>query len=85
MAASKSMGTAQSNNLLIVEAHASEDVSQVLVTLRGIGETSIRGAGRDILILAARSVRDSWALHLLDGDDASEDPKVGGGDPGELC
>lgn len=84
VAASEGMGTTQSNNLLVVEAHASEDVSQVPVALGGIGETSIRGASREVLVLAARSVRDSWALHLLDSDDTGEDPKVRGGDPGEL-
>lgn len=84
MAASKSVGTAQSNNLLVVEAHASEDVAQVLATLGGIGETTVRSASSHILIGAARSVGDGWALHLLDSHDTGQDPEVRGGDPGEL-
>jgi hypothetical protein len=78
------MGTAQSDDLLVIESHASEDITQVLVPLRGIRETSIRCAGSDILILSSGSVWDDWSLHFLNRCDTSENPEVGVGDPGVL-
>ena len=84
MAASESMGTAQCNDLLVIETHASEDGTQVVVAPATIWETSVRCAGRHILIESARSVGDGWPLHFLDTDDTAEDPEIGVGDPWEL-
>jgi hypothetical protein len=84
VAASESVGTAQGHNFLVVEAHAVEDVAQVLVALGSVGETSVRRAVGLLLINAARSEGHSRALHLLDSHNTGQDPEIGGGDPGEL-
>lgn len=84
VAASQGMGAGQSNDLLVVEAHAAEDVAEVLGALGGIWETSVWSAGGDVLVGAAWTVWDCWAGHLLDGADAGEDPEIGVGDPWEL-
>lgn len=41
MATSQSVGSGKSNNLLVVESHAVEDVTEVILGLGGIGKTSI--------------------------------------------
>jgi len=84
MASSKSMGTTERNNLLVIEAHSAKDVAQVLVTLGSVWETSVRCASCDVLIKATWAVWDGWALHLLDSANAGENPEVGVGDPWEL-
>jgi len=84
VATSKSVGTAESNNLLVIESHAAEDSSQMRLLLGGIWQTSIRSASRNILVLSTGSVWDNWALHFLDGTDTSKNPKVGIGNPWEL-
>lgn len=84
MAASESMSTAESNDLLIIEAHSAEDISQVLVTLGRIGKTSIGCASSDVLIQATWTVWDGRALHFLNSADTGEDPEIGVGDPWEL-
>lgn len=84
VAAAESVSTREGNDVLIVEAHAVEDVSEVAVGLGGIGETTIRSAGGDVAVSAARSVGDSGTLHLLDGADTAENPEIRVGDPGEL-
>lgn len=84
VASSEGVSTAQGNDLLVVEAHTVEDVAQVLVSLGCIWETSIRCASRHILVSSTRSVWDDGAVHLLDGADTTENPKVGVGDPREL-
>ena len=78
------MGTAQSDDLLIVEAHTAKNITQVLVSLGGIWETSIRCACCDILIFSAWPVWNNWTLHLLDSDDSAENPEIGVADPWEL-
>lgn len=84
MATTESMGTGQSNNFLVIEAHAVEDVPQVLVSLFCIWKPSIRCASSDVFIQSTRSVWDGRALHLLDTTYTSEDPEVGVGHPWEL-
>lgn len=84
VAASKGVGTGESNDLLVVEAHAAEDVAEVLAALGGVWETSVWGAGGDVLVGAASTVWNGWAGHLLDGAYTGEDPEVGVGDPWEL-
>lgn len=85
VAASEGVGAAQCDDLLVVEAHAIEDVAQVPVALAGVGEASVGCAGGHVLVSAAWSEWDGRALHLLDSHDTAEDPEVRGGDPGELC
>lgn len=86
MAPAQGVGAGQSDDFLVIEAHASEDVAEMLAALGGVGEASVGGAGCDVFVGAAGAVGDGWALHLLDGGDAGEDPEVGVGDPGEfLC
>lgn len=81
MAAAQSVGTDQSNHFLVVEAHAAEDVTDVLLVLASVGETSIRSTGSDVLVLAARSPWDNRASQLLDASDSGKSPQVRVGDP----
>ena len=85
VASTKCMSTTQSYNFLVIKAHTVENVSQMFVALGRIWKTSIRRAGGDILVLSTRSVWNDGALHLLDGTNTSEDPKIRVGDPRELC
>ena len=84
MAAAEGVGAGQSDNLLVIEAHAVEDVAEVVVGLGGVGEAAVGGAAGDVLVLATRAVGDRGTEHLLDGADATEDPEIRESDPGEL-
>lgn len=84
VAAAESVSTGKSNDLLIVEAHAVEDVAEMVLGLGGIRKTAVGSAGSDITVLATGAVGDLGALHLLDGADTGKDPEVGVGDPREL-
>lgn len=76
MTAAESVGTRKGNNFLIIETHAAENVAQVVTALGSIGETTVGGAERDITVRATRSVGNDGALHLLDGGNTAEDPKI---------
>ena len=82
--AAQSMSTNQSDNLLVVEAHAVEDIADVAVALGAVRETPVRCAAGDILVLAAGSPGDGGAAEFLDCGDAGEGPEVGVGDPRKL-
>lgn len=84
VASANGVATAEGDNLLVVESHAVEDVTQVLGTLAGVGQTAVGGAGSSVVIATARSVRDDGSQHLLDGADTAKDPEIGVGDPGVL-
>lgn len=84
VASADGVATAEGDNLSVVEAHAVEDVTQVLGALAGVGQTAIGGAGSSVGIATARSVRDVGSQHLLDGADTAKDPEIGVGDPGVL-
>lgn len=84
MGTTEGVGADQSHNLLVVESHAVEDVTDVLVVLGGVGQTAVRGAGSDVLVLAAGSPGDGRATQLLDGAGTSQSPEIGVGDPREL-
>lgn len=74
----------QSDHLAVVEAHTSEHVTDVALTLCGVRQTTVRGAGGNILVLTARAPGNLRAAELLDGGGAGQSPKIGVGDPGEL-
>lgn len=76
VATSKSVGTAESDNLLVIEAHSAEDITQVRVSLRGIWESSIRCASSHLLVHSARSVGNNRSAHLLNSNNTSKDPKI---------
>lgn len=76
VAASEGVGTREGDNLTVVKAHAAEDGAKVLLLLGSVGKTSVRGAVRDIAVVAARSPWDSRALHLLNGTGGSKGPKI---------
>jgi len=78
------VGTDEGDHLAVIEAHASENSTDVLLVLGGIRKTPVRSAGRDILVLTARSPWDGRTLHLLDGADTSQGPEVRVRDPWEL-
>jgi len=84
VAAAESVSTRESDDLLVVEAHAVEDGAEVLLLLGSVRETTVGSAVRDVAVIAAGSPGDLGALHLLDGSNTSEGPEVGVGDPGEL-
>lgn len=81
VATTQSVSSRKSNNLLVIETHSVEDVSQVLVSLGSIRETSIRCASSDILILSSWSVWNLGTHHLLNGTNTSENPEIGVADP----
>lgn len=84
VAAAESVGTRESDDLLVVEAHAVEDGAEVLLLLGSVRETTVGSAVRDVTVVAAGSPGDLGALHLLDGGNTSKGPEIGVGDPGEL-
>jgi hypothetical protein len=84
VASAESVSAAEGDNLLVIETHTAEDISQVLVSLGSIWQASIGCAARNVLICSSRSVWDDWTLHFLYSYDAGEDPEVGVGDPWEL-
>jgi hypothetical protein len=84
VATTQSVGTGQSDDFLIVETHAVEDIAQVVGALGTIGQATVRSAGGHVTVGTARSERNDRTLHLLDGSDATEDPEVGIGDPWKL-
>ena len=77
MTAAEHMRAAQRHDLLIIEAHAIENVAQVLRALRCVGQTTVWRAVLVGLVDAARSERDLRTLHLLDRDDGRELPQIG--------
>lgn len=84
VAAAESVSTGKSNDLLVVEAHAVEDVAEMVLGLGGIGKTTIGSAGSDVTVLTAGAVGNLGAKHLLDGADTGKNPEIGVGDPWEL-
>ena len=84
VAAAEGVGARQSDNLLVVEAHAVEDVAEVVGALSGVGQTAVGGASNGLAVATARTEGDDGTLHLLDGGDATEDPEIGVGEPREL-
>ncbi len=84
VASSESVSPAQSNNFLVIKSHTSEDVAQMLAALGSVWQTSVGCAGCHILVQSTRSVWNDRALHLLDGDDSTENPEIGVGDPRKL-
>ena len=84
MAASESVGTRQSDNFLVVEAHAAEDTAQVLLVFGTVRETTVRSAESDVTVSSAWAPWDSWALHFLNGAASGESPEIRVGDPREL-
>jgi hypothetical protein len=86
VATTESVSTAQSNNLLIVEAHAAKDVSEMLLFLGSIWETAIWCAHGDITVDTAWAPWDDGPLHLLNSSDTTKGPEIGVGDPRKsLC
>jgi hypothetical protein len=84
VAAAESVGTGESDDFLVVEAHTVEDGAEMLLLLGSIRETAVGSAVRNITVVAAGSPGDLGALHLLDGSNTSKSPEVRVGDPGEL-
>jgi hypothetical protein len=84
VAAAESVGTGESDDFLVVEAHTVEDGAEMLLLLGSIRQTAVGGAVRDVTVVAAGSPGDLGALHLLDSSNTSKNPEIGVGDPGEL-
>lgn len=79
MATTQRVSPTERHNLLIVESHAVEDISEVLRCLRGVGQAVAGRVGVLVEVGAAGVPRDGGATHLLDSDDAGEGPEVGVG------
>mmetsp|Transcript_26027 Transcript_26027/g.60771 ORF Transcript_26027/g.60771 Transcript_26027/m.60771 type:complete len:211 (-) Transcript_26027:57-689(-) len=84
------MCSREAHDLFVVEAHPVEDVTQVLRTLRGVGQAVV---GREALVFwvagrrrRCRRVGPAWkeanlrTAHLLDGNAAGVHDEVGEGD-----
>ena len=84
MAASQGVGTAQSDNLAVIETHTPEDGAQVVAAFGAVGQAPVGGAHADVAVGAAGAPGDGGALHFLDGGYAGEGPEVGVGYPGVL-
>lgn len=84
MAAAKSVGAGKGDDLLVIEAHAVEDVTEVVVGLRGVGKTAVGGLLGLDTVDASGPPGDDGAASLLDSGDTAEGPEVTVRDPGEL-
>ena len=84
MAAAEGVCSSERDDLLVVEAHAVEDASEVVLGLGSVRKTAVGSTGRNVLIGPAWAVGDLGAHHLLDGCDATEDPEIGVRDPWKL-
>jgi len=85
VAAAERVSAKQGDDLLVVEAHAIEDVADVVLALCGIGQAAIGRAGLVISsVPAARAPRDLRSAHLLDGHNAGQRPEVGVSEGREL-
>lgn len=66
VATAERVSTSKGDNLLVVEAHAVEDVTNVTLTLSGIGKTTVRGTTLTVRsILATRSPWDSGTTLIM--------------------
>lgn len=81
---SNGVSTNESNHFAVIEAHAAEDSTDVVLHLGRIGETAVGSASRGVSVLAARAPRDGRSLHLLDGASTSKGPEIRVGDPREF-
>ena len=84
MGTTQGVSTAEGNHFTVVKAHAAKNVSDMLLVLRGVGETAIWSAGRGIVVLTARSPWDGGTLQLLDGTGTGKCPEIRVGDPWEF-
>lgn len=85
VAAAQAVGTDQRHHLLIAEAHAAKDGTDVVGPLARVRQAAIRRAvARVGCIGATRAPRDGGPAHLLDCHTAGKGPEVGVGDPREL-
>lgn len=84
MSTSNGVSTNESNHLAVIEAHAAEDGTDMVLDLGGIGEAAIGSASGSVSILPAWAPWDGWSLHLLDGASTSKGPEIGVGDPWEF-
>jgi hypothetical protein len=65
------VSSTQGDHLTIIKAHTFKDLTDMLLVLGSIWKPPVGSTGRNITVLAARSPGDGWALHFLDGTDAS--------------
>ena len=71
MASAHGVCSTKGNNLLVIEAHSVEDLSQMVLSLGGIWESSIR---RDVVFETIDSACSPWdggSARLLNSDDTS--------------
>jgi microcystin degradation protein MlrC len=72
VAAAEGVGTGKGDNLTVVEAHAVEDVTEVLGALRGVRETAVGGLVDLEAVNTAGAPGDGGATSLLDGGDTTK-------------
>lgn len=84
VAATQSVSTAQCNHLTVIEAHATKDITDVTGALSGVGQTAIGCTGSNFLVLTTGSPGNGGTAEFLNSTSATESPKIGVGDPGEL-
>lgn len=75
VASTQIVSTTESNNLLVIESHAVEDVSQVVLCLSTIWKTSTRRKQRVVFEVAAPWFPwNVWSTHTFNRDDAGQSP-----------
>mmetsp|Transcript_1363 Transcript_1363/g.2942 ORF Transcript_1363/g.2942 Transcript_1363/m.2942 type:complete len:383 (+) Transcript_1363:270-1418(+) len=83
MHASEGVTTRQSHNVLVSQAHAVEDISEMLGSLGSVGEAAV---GRALAVVwevcAPELERDLWASEELDRAARSDGPQIRKGDLG---
>lgn len=77
MAAADGVAARERDNVAVFEAHAVEDVAQVLRALRRVRQSTVGRAQAAIWpVDAAEGVRDRGATHELDGLASGERPQI---------
>lgn len=84
MGTTKAVRTAESNDFLVIESHAVENVTNVLGSLGGVGETTVRSAGGSVSVYTAGSPWDIRATELLNSADTTKGVEVAVRDPWEF-
>jgi hypothetical protein len=84
VAAPERVRARERDDLLVVEAHAPEDLAQVVAAERRVGQAPVRRRVLGEAVDPPRPPRDHGPAHLLHGGDAREGPQVAVRDPREL-
>lgn len=65
MAPTEGVGPTESNHFLVVEAHSTENRTDVVLVFGSIWKAPIRRAEREVTVSTTRSPRNDRSLHFL--------------------